>query len=824
MKSFKGKALAVLLSATLLISGCHKAIEKETEEDTGSVTASESRESESEETDTTSDDSKNRKRGELQAPPDALIKEFAKVLAAQNQGIGQECYAGLSVDGSYKKSNATLSLMEVYSLWVEYEFSEEAYEEYKKEHPAKASMTLDEYRQEKLLEDSDFSALLDDDFRLKTRPSTRALIGFEARNINLDDTDVYEQCVREGFNLLLSDPDLRKSLELAIQSDHADGGAAMTAGIYLSLDGKKGIRLTAQVYTLGGETLSAETTVDCDIELSNELEGPSDVSVINAFRRMYACRAIDLEISEEETPALFERLEKLRENSDIDSSLINNDTLRSNELVKLYFNDTFESEYSYCGEGIWCYESYYLSLREYFRPKDKETAERLLDELITLTSLPEISAYYQKNQENQKNTKLTADFGVTYDKSVLASDYPSGNCQIVSYYVNDRCEWTYILIKDGDALFYFEGDNKETDATVGGQTVIEHEYEYEYAGREGEMYYRPNTEDVFFPAEQFEGNGSLDFVLKETAQPYTFLYAFRVTDGTDDYHCEIYERDLERMAILVDSEGNPCAGWRFNGEIKEQADHVTFDNGVSVIQGIVTIETDPGIDEYLEHARAHKGVPNATPTPKTDPNMSAADWIEYDQEELGLPNYMGAFQKGKDIDGSPVVSAYLDRFKNGEPFSMDWWQLGQGRYEWNTLTVRGMDFYHSKVVSSHNPNTSGYDMLYLALGDYIYQGAIEDARRYPKDDSFTEREVQLQLPYALQPNREFEFIQAYEGTLNGEEYVIEEWTADHDKVIFFCQNGEVKGFRLIDNGVNTVCHILGFETKARDSLLVEPES
>lgn len=825
--------MSAFLCVALLISGCSK---KETSEDTTKTTTeATSKEQVTSIEETEEETSSESSSSETFMPPDNLIKELVAGMK-QDRAANSDMVMMLCENGNYKMVNIASAITEITPLLIEYEFSEEYLNDRKEYDESAKNMTLDEFRevQKKQFATKEFDKYLDDNYHLKERPKGRVVVSVysELRDI-FDDDAVMEECVRAAFSLFDTDPRLKERLDDALYGDYVHGNTAQYMGIMIGFDADQNILVQAGVESFNGDEIMAETVISNDnAKAQNHFQGEANIRIENIFRSKYAAGELELKLDESEAKVLFDRLEALREGSSASSSELE-EQVRKSAPVMITFQDSFKSRYIYMNDGIWRYSSMTFHFDTYFRPEDQEASTRLIDELCMQASLPVIS-----DIRDLAGT-LKADFSKSYDSPTLSDVYPKGNYQAVVFHVNQDSYWYYLHSEDSEGgVFYFE--EMHSDLTSGsGQTNVFSADEYEYAGIPGEMYYRPDTTDVFYPADGFAGHGSLSYLLKEKEDAYQFQYGVDVSNDETTYRCDLYQNSKYRLAVILDEKGVPFTGWRWS-EIGENWDdsseNMPIQPGLGVIRDIVTQDWDPEIEEYLEHARAHlagqngqggqdgkngQGAPGTGSGSDSSATKSAADWIREDQDAEGFPDLTGKIKKGDSIDHSPVMKDFLDYLDNDGPYSLEYWAFGCFKKYHGVLTVKDMDFYHSVIVRSHD-NSSDFDFLYVALGDYIYQGSIEAPNRYPKEDSFDEREVRLQLPDPLTPEKEHTFKRAYEGAIEGQAYTIEEWSVGEKDVIYYCQDGRLVGFRSVENGYTMFYHVVGFSESADEDLLVVP--
>ncbi|MBR3057272.1 MAG: hypothetical protein IKG93_04810 [Clostridiales bacterium] len=829
LHGWKQKCIALLLAGSMMYCGCHKAITKDEETTTSKEPSSqtevllesesessteESSGTESESTSEKSSETKETRELDLQIPEDAILRDIKENLLSKKKSSTEEVLLGSN--GRYRINNLSTSAdsLLLLDLYVEFLFSEEGYEFAKSSGDDSGS--LDEYREKFKQLVPQYSQILDDDYHLKQMPVERMIIAFTSVfDPSMIEEDTLQKCISEGFKFMITDPQIRSDVEKTLTSDRITGDCIYMLTIALAMNSDFDVEIHIMPMNYRQEMKEFKTVVKYGKKIDNKINGVAKISVRNAFSDKYSAKNLMVEKDKKEAEDLLAKLEQLREDSDTQTSDI---STNGSPLLRVSFDDVLRSEYKYYGKGKWTYTSGFMGTTSMFSYDDPEKYMNIIEEIVTSACLSRIQTY-------KMYEAFEPDFSNPYDQSKLAKEYPNGTYQVVEFYVKDDSFWMYEIIRQNDELIYYEGLTIN-HVLADGQDYPEHADEYEYGGVKGEMYFRPTMEDVFYEANGFDGHGSLDFLLKETPDTYTFLYGIPVKCGSSDFYCEVFESGAMRETILLDPDGYPFAGWKWSEEkiiLGANDNEAICGAGLALMQGIITRDMDPDIEEYLDHARTHIGVPGQDPK---SVNQTAADWIKADQKEQGLPDLTAEIKKeSKEYSDSPVVKEYMDYFASRKEYKLETWTFGNFRFEHEIVTADNMDFYHISNVHSHD-NSFDYDFLYIALGDYVYQGNPEKPRKYPKDSYFTREEVDLQLPEPLTPSNSHkkEFITAYDATIDGDSYIVEEWKLDGEKITYFCKDGRIAGFSFKDLGHKMVCHIVDFSKTADDSLLREPTS
>ena len=188
----------------------------------------------------------------------------------------------------------------------------------------------------------------------------------------------------------------------------------------------------------------------------------------------------------------------------------------------------------------------------------------------------------------------------------------------------------------------------------------------------------------------------------------------------------------------------------------------------------------------------------------------------------GFFDITGPVTEGDALDTSPVVQGYIDYFQSLQPFTLEMWTFGAYRIEEDVLSFDGKDFYNFVDVSSHD-GSFDYDLTRVLIGDTIYTCGSDGMQRAdPKSEYCTDSEILYSLPDIFIPTHTVKFNRAYNGTLDGVEYVIEEWSYQGETFTFFCRDGEILAVKFHRFGELMYCYFAKFSRSADSGLIRKP--
>jgi hypothetical protein len=483
-------------------------------------------------------------------------------------------------------------------------------------------------------------------------------------------------------------------------------------------------------------------------------------------------------------------------------------------LTIVFYQDHKPYQLSWCGGSVFSCE--YLAQAHnkkeplFFKPEEDAAAE-LRDWMAAYSAL----GYVFENDKYAIDTEHSE----TQYMTAMAGRIPSLYDETRYYYVDDRTTKFCCLETEGDAFYYMEQDSIRTDAVIDGSVYDQTEEFYEYITNGSQKtYYRPDTHDVFYPAEQFDGTWDPVPLAKDiTEQQY--LYTFTVNSGGKEYPVEVWEDDGEIDYCMIE-----------NGTVKAMWS-LYEDRGMSVMHGFRTNEAQSGeIAEILEHAENHLDSAENQPPNKETEAISYDEWMQADTKQYGLFDMSSPPRIGKAVEPTGVVAEWRDYISSGDkPFTLEFRWAGAGRNEYHMTTFDGKNYYSRHDMELHDKTDNlGGEEWYMDgrffqttyyIKDYenreILEWDMEETPRFPVDLLF-ENEKRNKA-YAGTCER------AYEVTIGNEVYICEEWALYLDRLWkVYIKDGTIVAWEGDFYNKPTVNTVLRLEKSADTTLLTIP--
>ncbi|MBO6303071.1 MAG: hypothetical protein J6N15_11605 [Ruminiclostridium sp.] len=551
------------------------------------------------------------------------------------------------------------------------------------------------------------------------------------------------------------------------------------------------------IQTFGDESYYLTEDIPFEGEVTDSFDGGITMTAKNRFGTTFGA-----EIQSTYDVDIYERLKAMRESSETQTVQDMKDGLLTVDV-----KNTLRSKYIYCGDGNWYYSDITNSGCRLI-PDDKNGSALIADELTAHTALDILA------EDDKYDIGIPTVGDITAEKGEprLNNDISSVCGETVHCYINDRTRRNFYFARSSDDFYYSEDSSTRTDVMTDGVPYYQSSDEYEYFGNSDEAYCRHDMYDIFYPADTFEGTWETVPLAKRIAERYTFAYGFDVGISTDNYRCEIYKSTDDSIAALLNDEGRIVSAWQYGAD------------GLTVMTAVKSIEEMPvDMNELLEHARTH--TKEIADQKELDRKKTVDDWYKEDTAKYDLPELLGDIAEGEAVSEPTTVRRYLDLFRSCKPFTLEYRAIGGFRNDYNYLTYDGMDYYVNEIVASHD-NTFDFQIEFLAVGDYTYtSGDNGSFTRCKKGENDTSEAIWYYLPDALEPFDGMNFVSAYKGTINGEEYDIEKWEfQNHNPVLFFCRNGKIEAFRYNVFDRRTVFYITEFSETAQSEFIKTPDN
>jgi len=779
------KLISLAIAAALILSGCAE---------NNPNAAADNSETQTSVTEMSS--KSNYIENNLILPDDKLLAEAAE---AMRDG---EVWLALNAEGSFCRADYGALSKSLMLMYIETGSTEESFHKLKDagDNAEIADMTYEEYlEQSKQQLSEEYLSYFNDNMRLKELPNERAAVVLMSDHYDgFYSEEFIVKCLRRAFEMISEDENSINSLEKAANAEHTSPEQALYCAIGLTLNPDGGtVEVSVQIRTLGEEIFSLTENIPFDGELKDAFDGGITMIAENSFGT-----SVRAEIEPFYDLVIYERLKSLRENSGTE-----NIPYTDGALLTVDVDNTLKSQYIYCGNGSWYYSDIVTSGCRLI-PDDKTEAALIADELIAHTALDILA------EDNKYDIDFSTVRDIMEEKGAprLDADTSSICGEAVYCYVDDRTRKNIYFVRNNDDFYYSEDCSTRTDVITDGVPYYQNSDEYEYFGNSGEAYCRHEFYDIYYPTDIFEGTWETVPLAKRIADGYTFAGGFNVGVSTEDYRCELYRGNKDSIAVLLDNDGKIVSAWEYGAD------------GLTVMTAVKSIEEMPiDMNELLEHARTH--TKEIADQRELDKKKTVDDWYKEDTAKYGLPELLGDITEGEAISEPTTVQKYLDFFGSGKPFTIEYRAIGGFRNDYNYLTTNGIDFYEKEVVSSHD-NSFDYELEEISLGDYTYMTDDNGVFvRYMKDEYFTPDEVKYHLPDALKPFDGMNFVSAYKGTINGEEYDIEKWEfQNNNPVLFFCRNGRIEAIRYNVFDRRTVFYITDFSETANSELISVPEN
>jgi len=225
-------------------------------------------------------------------------------------------------------------------------------------------------------------------------------------------------------------------------------------------------------------------------------------------------------------------------------------------------------------------------------------------------------------------------------------------------------------------------------------------------------------------------------------------------------------------------------------------------------------------NSMLDHARNH--TKEQADKKEEESKITADEWLVKDALADGFFDLTGDIQKGETFGGSQVVINYIVYFQRHNPFYIKQYTYGNSRREEAEITADSNgDFCESEMVTYHGKN-SDYDITTIKIGDTVYITGKDMKTITGSAADYSANEIYYRFPDALNPTMHAGCLEAYRGTLNGKEYIIEVWECKQQKYTFFCDDENILAVSYTEFNKPMCTYFRDFDTKAKSSLIKKP--
>ena len=778
-------------------------------------------------------------------PDDNMISGLASRFGA----TGSVLFA-YTANGEYKESDMTSYSTAYSEIIAEYVFSEEFYEQ-NIHKGGNTKTTYDEYVEQMKEQMPDEAELLGDDLKLKELPDERFFFSIMGRALNQrqspqPDRELLEEAVRTGMSMLFEDPLCQAHFEKYIKMDELVYDMPYIYGITIVWVSERSAYVLVEGTTLDSSKFFSKTEyVSLDGEPA-KLGGSVENLTISALGFAGEPRIkYNINDAEQSQALISDLMEFFEAHSDADDGNPWRDYDYANtmtidgSIVSVFSYDETEMAFQYLGNGEWFYTDMFENIRTFTVTDEKENhdmLERIYEEAAR-------AAFWKCGDlMTIVNGSWKVDWDKEYDSSRVTAEQKEANFEIMYKYIDEREFQSIFRASDDNSMYFCENKVRQTDAKVDGVPVTEDVDYYEFIMEDDVAYARYDTVPEYSKVDTGSLVPGLSFA--KTLDLYEFVGGYEVdfTEFANDEapeslagpdagygfdanghrlisnttyvpaYCEIYRAgdgyDDETIAILLTSDGHIIGGWEYGSD------------GLIVYYFIGLGTMDVDLHEDIEFAEGNTAESNQQK--KDDAEKTAEDWQREDLTAHGFFDLAGTVTEGPAIDSSPVVQGYIDYFQSLQPFTIEMWTFGAYRVEETVLSFDGTDFYDFTDVSSHD-GSFDYDLTRVLIGDTMYTTGSDGMQRSdPKSEYCSDSEILYSLPGIFIPTHTVKFQRAYNGTLDGQEYVIEEWTDQGGTFTFFCRDGEILAVKYWEFGYTLYCYFAEFSRSADSDLIRKP--
>jgi len=805
-KEWKRRTVAVLLTGSVILGGCRARNTKESSTDT-------EEESTAEQTEQTEQTEAPVHEPVTLAMPD---ETFFKALRDEhgldgNYGdhfvIGENGkYRHVSYGMAASRSIYTLVDASQADMYIAFLFSEEGYNYMKSKDVNYSRMSLDDYRHVMENNYPRYDKILDDDYNLVQMPLERVAITVEPEfDIAGIDLDKYMESVEEGFRIMTTDPDLKTRIEDAINTPTIDGNSILQVVFHLMLDKDKNIVVSVELESFKQETLlTVQNTVSFGMDIQNTMLSVPYITTRQGFvEELVENDKIYIQEDIYHSYEFFERLDAFHTEYGTNEQQVQE--IPDNELICVEFSDTFKTRYYYFGEGKWAFEQKLIGDKRTFEVSDQGVNNKYADELLARIGLNLLSIDLLRAEP------ITYDiFSSFYSNPKLSKEYKDANEQRVSFYSYDDDTWDFYVLRNGEDFQYCEKNTLGwTNNYTGMQEDTYYDF-YEYIQSGNEKYSnRSSVSKDYQVTSAFGGKGSTYLLMQDPDEKFSFEYGFTAKDGEESISCEVYKSENCRMTLLLDEKGMPFAGWTWFEKTPEMGKMNThlYKQGLTIMPSISTKKSDTDLSQVLDKI---KQAPNGEKKDIVGVDKPVEELLHDWQKEMNLPDLTAQAVKGKGYQNSQVVQDFMDLLDQHNDFMADFWTWDDYWCEHTKVTTKEDDFVYASTAYDYDSvvrDLGNSDTVWKTTGYELGKKDSDYLGDPGKNDYFwqTVGHGPVGWPKALTPSSKSKFIAAYDATIDGEDFIVEEWEwmsiqrsqktfGDRMQIIYFCKDGKVVGF------------------------------
>ena len=440
----------------------------------------------------------------------------------------------------------------------------------------------------------------------------------------------------------------------------------------------------------------------------------------------------------------------------------------------------------------------------FFKP-DEETAEKLKDMIMIYAAFGELGINDAVISESA-DTSILADIVKNKSDKYTEQRY---------YTVDDSlCKVINIEVEGSKGVYYCQSNNLEI-----GEGGDEDFYEFVCNGV-GDSYSRSDINGGYTKNAGFCGDFEPDALPDYITKYSTYMYTLKVTSGDSEYLVEIYDSGSARTYVWADEQSG----------IRAVLTDSMYD-GITLMENYygADVAEDNRIQDMMTSAAQNIAKPSdGIPTFSPKNEQLAAD-----TEKYGLFDLSGGVEVGEEVEPTGVVEEWRDYISSGgNPFTLEFRWAGGGRNEYQVSTTNGKDYYYRHDMELHKDDEDlGSETIYIdgRTFESIYYMNEIDNRTYTEWPRYDDSEPRL-VTDLLFENEKYdeaysgECRKAYKVTINGEEYICEEWSLYLGRLWkVYIKDGNIvawEGDFYNDPTVNTIIRL---EKTADDSLIKMPD-
>ena len=487
----------------------------------------------------------------------------------------------------------------------------------------------------------------------------------------------------------------------------------------------------------------------------------------------------------------------------------NPDPLENSEILLISDSLTHSSFY-YLGNNEWLYSDLITNRARF--TLDEETNRLLLDKLRTETAVS-VCTRTSYPEFCRLPDAFSVDFTSPYTESRLSDSQKNTNAQYSSAYIDQRSFQECIFTYSGDSLLYQQSDRERTNTGSADNPYYLDNECYEYVTDGNDAYCRTDFAVVYYPADSFAGTYTPVPIGKLLSESGTFLGGYEADSSSGKCTLEMYDLSGATWYLVLSESGEILSGW-----LAENGTLLVF----TALSDYDTEDPEADISEVIDFAK------NNTKSQKEkeaeDAKKTDAEWRKEDALEAGFFDLGEDLIKGDPIDGSPVVESLILEALSTKTYTIEFYSYGNYRLHEYLMTADGQDYYSYQKTQSHD-NSFDYDITDVVVGDSIYQYSTDsDIMVFPRKEGYTAEDPLFNLPEIFQPTSSPEFHGAYEATMGGEEYVVEEWLEKGSLYTCFCKDGKLVAIKFMDQGGLYFGYFTRWEKTAEEKLLNAPDT